>query len=72
MVIMTQSLEHWLFKFYRDKLVTISFGHLEDFTEEMQKEYLEWCQTDEGKQYLEGGIKYNHEHISVKTMKEKE
>lgn len=69
MIILTQSLEHFLFQFYKDKLVTISFGHIEDFTEEMRKEYLEWCKTDEGKQYLEGGSKYNPEHRSVKAMK---
>ena len=45
------------------------FGHTELFTEEMQKEYIEWCKTDEGKQYLEGGSKYDPEHRSVKALK---
>ena len=45
------------------------FGHTELFTEEMQKEYIEWCKTDEGKQFLEGGSKYNPEHRSVKALK---
>jgi len=71
MIILTQSLEQFFFRFHRDKLATILFGHLEDFTEEMKAEYLEWCKTDEGKQYLEGGSKYNPEHRSVKAMKEK-
>ena len=31
------------------------FGHVELFTEEMQKEYIAWCQTEEGKSYLKGG-----------------
>lgn len=66
MVILTQSLEHWLFENHRDKLALIMFGHTELLTEEMQKEYLEWCKTDEGKQYLKGGSKYNPEHRSVK------
>ena len=37
------------------------FGHTELFTEEMQKEYIAWCKTDEGKQYLKGGSKYKGE-----------
>lgn len=69
MIILTQSLEHWLFENYTEKLSLIMFGHTELFTEEMQKEYIEWCKTDEGKQYLEGGSKYNPEHRSVKYMK---
>ena len=28
------------------------------FTEEIENEYLTWCKTDEGKQYLKGGSKY--------------
>lgn len=39
----------------------IMFGHTELFTEEMQQEYLKWCQTEEGKQYLKGGSKYKYE-----------
>lgn len=58
MVKMTRSLEHWLWKYYRSFLPLISLGHVELFTKEMQKEYYDWCQTDEGKQYLEGGSKY--------------
>ena len=69
MVILTQSLEHWLFENHKDKFDLIMFGHLELFTEEMQKKYIEWCKTDEGKQYLEGGSKYDPEHRSVKAMK---
>ena len=72
MIVLTQSLEHWLFEIYREKLSVIMFGHLEEFTDEMKKEYLEWCKTDEGKQYLKGGSKYNSEHRSVKAMKEQE
>lgn len=62
MVKMTASLEHWLWENYRDKFALISFGHTEEFTEEMLEEYIEWCKTDEGKEYLEGG-KYYHEPI---------
>lgn len=58
MVRLTQSLRHWLFENHKDKLPLIMFGHTELFTQEMQKEYLEWCKTDEGKQYLKGGSKY--------------
>lgn len=62
MVQMTQSLEHWLFTYHRDTLSLILLGHLELFTEELQKEYLIWCQTEEGKQYLKGGSKYDENH----------
>jgi hypothetical protein len=61
MVRLTQSLRQWLWVYHRDKIVLIMFGHLELFTPEMQKAYLEWCQTDEGRQYLKGGSKYKEE-----------
>ena len=58
MVRLTQSLRHWLWKNHRDKLALITLGHLELFTKEMEREYLEWCKTDEGKSYLKGGSNY--------------
>lgn len=61
MVKLTQSLSAWLFKNHKELLPLIMFGHLELFTEEMQREYLEWVQTDEGKEYLVGGAKYKEE-----------
>ena len=61
MIKLTQSLEHWLCKNHKDIIHLIMFGHTELFTEEMQKEYIEWCKTDEGKQYLKGGSKYKEE-----------
>lgn len=63
MVILTQSLYMFLWKFYRDKIVLITFGHVELFTAEMKAEYIEWCKTDEGKQYLEGGSEYDPEFV---------
>ena len=68
MVKLTQSLEVWLWENHKEKLPLIMFGHVELFTEEMQKEYLEWCQTDEGRQYLKGGSKYNPEHKAHKAL----
>lgn len=59
---MTQSMEVWLFKYHRDKMVPLMFGHLELFTEEMAKEYTEWCFSEEGRQYLKGGSKYDPNH----------
>ena len=59
MIRLTQSLEHWLWENHRDIFALILFGHTELFTEEMQREYLAWCQTDDGKQYLKGGNKYD-------------
>lgn len=61
MVKLTQSLQHWLFINHREKLPLIMFGHVELLTEEMCAEYLRWCQTDEGRQYLKGGSKYVEE-----------
>lgn len=60
MIKITASLEHWLIKYHRDLYVLILFGHLELFTNELQQEYLEWCETDEAKDYLEGGSKYHN------------
>ena len=58
MVKLTQSLQRWLWENHKYILTLIMFGHVELFTEEMQEEYIAWCQTEEGKQYLEGGSKY--------------
>lgn len=58
MVKLTQSMRAWLIKNHPDKVMLINFGHLELLTSEMYEEYLEWCQTDEGRSYLEGGTNY--------------
>ena len=57
MIVLTTSLKQWLWENHRDIITPIVFGHTELFTEEMAKEYIEWCKTDEGKQYLKGGSK---------------
>ena len=59
---MTQSFEYFLMKYYRELFALIMFGHTELLTKEMQEKYYEWCLTDEGKQYLKGGSKYNPNH----------
>ena len=56
---LTASVEKFLAKFYPKNLVTISFGHIEDFTEEMKREYISWLKTAEGKSYLKGGENYH-------------
>lgn len=61
MVEMTLSLRTFLFKFHKDIYTHLMFGHVELFTDEIQKEYIEWCKTDEGKSYLEGGSNYYKE-----------
>ena len=58
MVRLTCSMKHWLWENHRDIIGLIMFGHLELFTEDMKKEYLEWCATDEGRRYLKGGDMY--------------
>ena len=57
----TQSLAQWVLENHCDLLPLIMFGHIELLTEEMLEQYLAWCQTDEGKQYLEGGSKYKED-----------
>ena len=58
MVKLTKSLEHWLFTNHKQLIPLIMFGHTELFTDEMAQDYLAWCQTEDGKQYLKGGSKY--------------
>ena len=62
MIRLTQSLQEWLWRNHRDLIHLIMFGHTELFTPEMQKEYLAWCQTDDGK--LEANV------ISVRDMRQ--
>lgn len=61
MVKLTQSLEYWMFINHPDILPLLLFGHVELFTDEMWREYVDWCQTEEGRQYLKGGSKYKEE-----------
>ena len=58
MIKFTQSMKAWLWKYHRELIVPLSFGHLEEFTEDLQQEYVEWCETDEGISYLQGGANY--------------
>lgn len=41
-----------------DGTYSIASNQFDEVIEEMQRAYLEWCQTDDGRQYLKGGIKY--------------
>ena len=61
MIKLTQSLEHFLFVNYPQKLITISFGHIEDFTPEMEQEYIAWLKTEDGRSYLKGGSNYKED-----------
>lgn len=61
MVKLTKSLSHWLFVNHKDIYALILFGHTELLSDEMWKQYLEWCNTEDGKQYLEGGEKYEED-----------
>ena len=64
MIKMTQSFSVWCLKFYRDIYPLLMFGHVELLTKEMYQEYLDWVQTDEGRQYLKGGSKYNGKEVT--------
>lgn len=61
MVKMTQSLYHWLWENHKDIIGLIMFGHTELLTDEMWRDYIEWCQTEEGQSYLKGGSNYVEE-----------
>lgn len=55
MVKLTQSLAVWLTANHPETMALIALGHVELFTPEMQRAYIEWCRSDEGRQYLKGG-----------------
>lgn len=57
MVTMTRSFSVWCMKYHRELYTPLMFGHSELLTEELYQEYLDWVQTEEGQQYLEGGSK---------------
>ena len=61
MVKLTQSLAMWLALNHIEIMHLIMFGHLELFTQEMWDEYIPWCKTEEGAQYLKGGSKYKED-----------
>ena len=61
---MTRSFSVWCLKFHRDIYSLLMFGHTELLTKEMYQEYLDWVQTDEGRQYLEGGSKYKGKEVT--------
>lgn len=63
MVKLTQSMAEWLWRNHREIMPLIMFGHLELFTEEMGREYIAWCKTEDGRQYLKGGSKYKEEDL---------
>ena len=58
MVKMTLSFSHWCWTFHREIYPLLMFGHVEELTPDLRREYIDWCNTDEGKRYLKGGDKY--------------
>lgn len=56
MVTFTKSFGQWIFRFHKDIAVLLMFGHTELLTDELWKEYIEWCQSDEGRQFLSEDI----------------
>lgn len=59
MVQLTKSLRHWLWVNHKDILGLVMFGHIELITEDMWEAYTKWCETEEGRSYLEGGENYD-------------
>ena len=63
MITITQSLREFLVrKGMQKEMALLIFGHTEVYTPELQKEYFEWVQTEEGQAYLKGGEKYDAEY----------
>lgn len=58
MVRLTQSMREFLTRNYPEKIGLILFGHVEEFTKDMEEEYIAWLKTDDGRSYLEGGANY--------------
>lgn len=59
MVRLTQSLQAFLTKKERlDVIYFLTLGHTELLTSDLYREYLQWCQTEEGRSYLKGGANY--------------
>jgi len=58
MVAMTESLKQFLVRNYPEEYVLIGFGHIEKLTHDIWQEYIAWCDTEDGRQYLQGGSKY--------------
>ena len=56
---LTASLIKFLMDRYPEEIMLIRLGHIENFTDKMQEEYIEWVQTDEGRSYLVGGANYH-------------
>lgn len=52
MIKMTKSFEVFISRYHKDILVPLSFGHIELMTDEIWEEYVNWCETDEAKPYL--------------------
>lgn len=52
MITMTKSFKVWCLKYYKEIYHLLMFGHVEELSEEMYLEYLEWCMTDEGRECL--------------------
>lgn len=65
MIHLTQSLTQFLFTYHRGILAQISFGHIELYTKKIEKEYIEWCKTEEGKKYLRGGEHFKEDHFTA-------
>lgn len=53
MVTMTKSFSVWCFTYHKELYSLLMFGHAELLTRELWEEYIEWCKTDEGMQYLD-------------------
>jgi len=55
----TYSLTHWMIENgYQKELALLCFGHTEVFTDDMERRYVEWCKTEDGRSYLKGGKNY--------------
>jgi len=55
---LTCSAAKFFFDHYPKEMSLFLFGHSEVITTDMYNEYIEWCKTEEGREYLKGGKHY--------------
>lgn len=67
MFLIAQSLRKWLTDNYPELLPMVMLGHTEMLTDEMLREYIAWCRTDEGKKHLKGGSEYRDDEYNRKV-----
>ena len=61
MIVFMKSFKTWLASIHPELVVPIMFGHVELMTDDLYREYRNWCKTEEVRRYLKGGDLYEEE-----------